>query len=90
MAYKCISSLISTGEEIKLKSAANEYLEHLADHCICRISCMVGVKETKQTHTDLDEVRLRKPHLTIKVHNFIIIHKNFRKCFPLRAGSSDD
>lgn len=52
--------------EIKLTAKPEKYLECLADHCICRVSCMIGVKETRQIYTDLDELRLRKPHLTIK------------------------
>jgi hypothetical protein len=45
----------------------DEYLDKLTDHCICKISCMCLVEETKQTFANLDELRLRKPHLTIKV-----------------------
>ena len=45
----------------------NDYLNKLADHCMLHISCMAGVVETKQNYTDIDDFRLRKPHLVIKV-----------------------
>lgn len=53
--------------EVEMK----EYLDKLTDHCICMISCMCIVEETKQTFADMEELRLRKPHLQIKVMDFV-------------------
>ncbi|XP_045193134.2 protein-glutamine gamma-glutamyltransferase K-like isoform X1 [Mercenaria mercenaria] len=53
-------------ESIDMEVEVNEYLDKLTDHCICKIACMCIVDETKQTFADMEELRLRKPHLAIK------------------------
>ncbi|XP_060561323.1 hemocyte protein-glutamine gamma-glutamyltransferase-like isoform X2 [Ruditapes philippinarum] len=61
-------TVLQPGEQkcIDVEVGVDEYLDKLTDHCICKISCMCLVEETKQTFANLDELRLRKPHLTIK------------------------
>lgn len=44
-----------------------DYNDKLTDHCHLKVACMCVVVETKQTFTDIDDLRLRKPHLNIKV-----------------------
>ena len=64
-----INSLLCTltEQKIPIKVSADEYIDKLTDHCICRISCMAMVKETRQAFAGLEELRLRKPHLTLTV-----------------------
>lgn len=56
-----------TEKSVQLKVCVEDYQDKLMDHCVCRISCMGIVKETRQTFAELEELRLRKPHLTLKV-----------------------
>ncbi|XP_052818227.1 hemocyte protein-glutamine gamma-glutamyltransferase-like [Mya arenaria] len=53
-------------KELEFKVDAGIYLDNLVDHCIITISCFCFVKETRQHYIDRDELRLRKPTLTIK------------------------
>ncbi|WAR13579.1 TGMH-like protein [Mya arenaria] len=55
-------------EEKKLEFLvkAEDYLGSLVDHCLITISCVCVVKETRQHFVGRDELRLRKPHLTVK------------------------
>lgn len=64
----CDDTTLKPGEEsiFAMKIEPSVYLSKLTDHCICKVSCMSVVKETKQTFADIEELRLRKPHLTIK------------------------
>ncbi|XP_045193132.2 protein-glutamine gamma-glutamyltransferase K-like [Mercenaria mercenaria] len=55
----------------------NDYLEKLTDHCICKISCMCLVDETKQIFAETEELRLRKPHLSIKAADTGTVGKKF-------------
>ncbi|XP_052816725.1 hemocyte protein-glutamine gamma-glutamyltransferase-like isoform X2 [Mya arenaria] len=53
-------------KELEFKVDAEKYLEHLVDHCMITISCVCVVQETRQHLIDRDELRLRKPTLTVK------------------------
>ncbi|WAR12579.1 TGMH-like protein [Mya arenaria] len=53
-------------KEIDFKVDAGSYLENLVDHCMITISCVCVVQETRQHFIDRDELRLRKPTLTVK------------------------
>ncbi|KAH3768656.1 hemocyte protein-glutamine gamma-glutamyltransferase-like [Dreissena polymorpha] len=56
---------------------ATQYLDDLADHCLCKISCVCIVQETRQHCVIQDELRLRKPHLNIKVPDAVKVGDSF-------------
>ncbi|XP_053402717.1 hemocyte protein-glutamine gamma-glutamyltransferase-like [Mercenaria mercenaria] len=62
---------------IDVEVDVNDYLDKLTDHCMCKISCMCFVDETKQTFAEMEELRLRKPHLTIKAPETGVVKKKF-------------
>ncbi|XP_041375414.1 protein-glutamine gamma-glutamyltransferase K-like [Gigantopelta aegis] len=52
---------------ITVKVDVDDYNDKLQDCCLMDITAFGRVDETKQIFTKTDELRLRKPHLTIKV-----------------------
>lgn len=62
------NTVLKPGEEkcIAIEISAEDYLDKLTDHCHFKIACMCVVDETKEIFTEIDEMRLRKPHLNIK------------------------
>ncbi|XP_060606391.1 protein-glutamine gamma-glutamyltransferase K-like [Ruditapes philippinarum] len=54
------------------------YLEKLTDHCFLKITFSCMVEETGQAFAEVAEVRLRKPHITIKAPNTGYIGQTFK------------
>ncbi|XP_053385851.1 hemocyte protein-glutamine gamma-glutamyltransferase-like [Mercenaria mercenaria] len=63
---------------IGVQVKVDEYLDKLTDHCICNLSCMCFVDETKQVFAEMEELILRKPQLTIKAPGTGCVRKKFK------------
>lgn len=85
VAYKDVKehdidkTVLAANEEksIDVNVEVTDYLDKLTDHCICQISCLCLVDETKQTFAETEELRLRKPHLTIQAPETAIVGQKF-------------
>ncbi|WAR13580.1 TGMH-like protein [Mya arenaria] len=65
-------------EEEKFRVPVKEYLDKLADHFMISISFVCVVQETRQHFVDSSELRLRKPHLTVKAPDKARVDKSFQ------------
>ncbi|XP_060601328.1 annulin-like [Ruditapes philippinarum] len=76
-----ISSVSMNGKEsktIRAEVPVNDYLSKLTDGCMFGVSCMLMVHETKQTFVYNDDMRLRKPHLTIEAPSNARVGEKFK------------
>lgn len=53
-------------KDVVVTVTARDYERHLKDGCMLSVSCLAKVTETEQIFVDIEEMRLRKPHLQIK------------------------
>ncbi|KAL4235093.1 hypothetical protein ACF0H5_006731 [Mactra antiquata] len=65
-------------KSVDIEIPVNEYMDKLTDHCMCKLSCMCMVDETQQTFAEVDELRLRKPHLAMKAPETGNVGKTFQ------------
>ncbi|XP_052818913.1 hemocyte protein-glutamine gamma-glutamyltransferase-like [Mya arenaria] len=65
-------------KEEKFRVPVKEYLDKLADHFMISISFVCVVQETRQHFVDSSELRLRKPHLTVKAPDKARVDKSFQ------------
>ncbi|KAL4235097.1 hypothetical protein ACF0H5_006735 [Mactra antiquata] len=62
---------------IEIEVAVEEYLSKLTDHCMCKMSGICLVKETHQVFSELEELRLRKPHLDLKAPSECVVGEKY-------------
>ena len=80
--------LLSSAVEIRMTVKPETYYNLLTEQCYCSVSCMIGVKETKQTYTDLDVMNLTKPKLNVKVSVSLMIAQTGTCCWLVGGGGS--
>ena len=61
------------GKDVSVRAGPEVYQRKLKDCCMLSLSAMAKVVETKQIFTKKDDVRLRKPHLNIKVLALLLL-----------------
>lgn len=73
------------GREVSLRVGPEVYMRKLKDCCMLSVSAMARVVETKQIFTKKDDVRLRKPHLSVKVLTGLLVAGWSDGCVGLRG-----